>query len=129
MDNIHIQDLALHCIIGVRPEERLHKQEVVINIGLDCDLSVAGKSDRLDDTVNFRRLEDRIVALVEGSSFQLIERLAQSIADVCLEDRKVLGVQVVVDKPRALRFADSAAVEIYRTRADAKRTKRARGKE
>ena len=116
MDQVHIRDLRLRCIIGCKPEERVTKQDVVINVSLDCDLSRAGQTDRLEDTINFRQLESRIATLVEGSGFQLIERMAQAIADACLADDKVLCVTVTVDKPRALRFARSAAVEIRRER-------------
>jgi D-erythro-7,8-dihydroneopterin triphosphate epimerase len=118
MDRMYIRDLSLRCIIGTKPEERLKKQEVIVNVGLDCDLSVAGRSDDLADTINYSRLKQGIADLVEDSRFQLIEKLAQRIAELCLKDEKVLGVTVTVDKPRALRFARSAAVEIYRPRPE-----------
>ena len=116
MDQIRIGDLSLRCIIGTRPAERRMRQEVVVNIALDCDLSRAGRTDRPGDTIDFDGLEKRIVRLVEGSRFRLIERLADRIAAACLRDSKVLGATVAVDKPRALRFARSAGVEVFRAR-------------
>ena len=86
MDRIYIRDLTLRCIVGIRPE----------------------------DTVNIGQLERRIAEFVESSQFQLIERLAEGIAGICLQDPKVASVTVGVDKPRALRFARSAGVEITR---------------
>jgi D-erythro-7,8-dihydroneopterin triphosphate epimerase len=121
MDQVHIRDLRLRCIVGIKPEERVTKQDVIVNVTLDCDLARSGRTDRLEDTVNFRKLEARIAALVEESRYQLIERLAQVIADLCLEDSEVREVMVSVDKPRALRFARSAAVEIHRARRAAGR--------
>jgi FolB domain-containing protein len=115
-DWIHIRDLTVPCIIGTKPDEREHRQNVVINLTLDCDLSVAGRSDRLEDTVNYMTLKKKVLAHVEASQFFLIERLAQTIADLCLEDPRVSAVRVSVDKPGALTRARSVAVEIERRR-------------
>lgn len=114
LDCIHIRDLGLRCILGVYPEERREKQDVVINITLWTDLRPAGLSDCLEDTVDYKTMKKAIMAMVEASSFTLIERLAQAIADICLEQPKVQRVSVMVDKPAALRFARSVAVQIFR---------------
>jgi D-erythro-7,8-dihydroneopterin triphosphate epimerase len=116
MDQIHIRDLSLRAIIGIYPEERREKQDVVFNIALFADLSAAGKNDDLQATVDYKTLKKRIIAMVEASSFQLIEALAESTAALCLADPRVVKVQVTVDKPSALRFAKSAAVTLERTR-------------
>jgi dihydroneopterin aldolase/D-erythro-7,8-dihydroneopterin triphosphate epimerase len=116
MDRIHIRDLALRCIVGVYPEERREKQDVTVNITLHADLRRACKSDRLDDTVDYKRIKKGVVALVEASRFQLVERLAQAVADLCLRDRRVRRVDVRVEKPAALRFARTVDVEISRSR-------------
>ena len=64
LDRIHIRDLALRCIVGVYPEERREKQDVTVNITLHADLRRACKSDRLDDTVDYKRIKKGVVALV-----------------------------------------------------------------
>ena len=116
MDKIYIRDLALRCIIGIYPEERREKQDVIINVEMHCDLRAAGKSDDLHDTVDYKSIKKAILKLVESSHFQLIEALAENIAAIALADSKVSEVVVTVDKPGALRFAKSSAVEITRTR-------------
>ena len=117
MDRIFIRDLALRCIIGIYPEERREKQDVVINVEMHCDLRAAGRSDDLTDTVNYKSIKKAILMLVENSRFQLIESLAENVADIALADAKVEKVVVTIDKPGALRFAKSSAVEITRGRA------------
>lgn len=114
LDRIHIRDLELRCIVGVYPEERCEKQDVIINVTLYCDLRAACRSDHLEDTIDYKSLKKRIVAEVEESSHFLVERLAQHVADVCLEDSRIKKVDVIVDKPGALRFARSVAIEISR---------------
>jgi len=116
MDKIFIRELALRCIIGIYPEERREKQDIIINMEMHCDLRKAGRSDDLNDTVDYKAIKKSILALVEKSGFQLIESLAESISDIALVDEKVQQVVVTIDKPGALRFAKSSAVEIIRSR-------------
>ena len=117
-DRIYIRDLSLRCIIGVFPDERSKRQDVVINVVMETDFSRAAETDELDDTVDYKAIKKKIVTLVEKSEFNLIETLSNHIADTCLEDRKVSRVSVTVDKPGALRFARSVAVETTKTRMD-----------
>jgi dihydroneopterin aldolase/D-erythro-7,8-dihydroneopterin triphosphate epimerase len=119
MDKIYIRDLLLRCIVGIYPEERENKQDVIINIEMTCDLSAAAASDQIEDTVNYKAVKKEIMALVENSAFLLIERMAGEIASVCLDHPGVFQVRVTVDKPGALRFARSVAVEVVRSRAKA----------
>jgi len=114
MDRILIKELLVRTIVGINDDERRNKQDVVINIVMWADLSGAGRSDRLDDTVNYRSINKRVLGFVETSSFYLIEALAQGIAEICLEGPLVERVQVTVEKPGALRFARSVGVEIVR---------------
>lgn len=116
MDRVLISDLQARCIIGVNAEERREKQEVLINLALLTDLRRAGESDRFEDAVDYRALKKRVLGLVEGSDYQLVEALAEAVAGVCLEDRRVQQVVVRVEKPSALRFARSVGVEITRVR-------------
>lgn len=116
MDKIFIRDLALRCIIGIFPEERREKQDVIINVEMHADLRKAGRSDDLNDTVNYKAIKKAILQLVESSAFQLIESLAENIADIALGHDMVQSVVVTIDKPGALRFARASAVEITRCR-------------
>lgn len=117
LDQIHIRDLRLRCIVGVYPEERREKQDVTIQVTLWADLRRAGRSDRIEDTVDYKTVKKQVVALVEESSFNLVERLAERIAETCLNNAGVRRARVIVEKPGALRFARTVAVEIVRDRA------------
>ncbi|MFT7484896.1 MAG: D-erythro-7,8-dihydroneopterin triphosphate epimerase [Candidatus Paceibacteria bacterium] len=118
MDKIHIEDLHLRCIIGIYPEERTKKQDVLIQITIHADLSSAGASDRVEDTVDYKAIKNGVVEFVEGSECMLLERLAQEIATLCLQDPGVVQVDVRADKPGALRYAKTVGVEISRTKKD-----------
>ncbi len=116
MDRILISDLSARCIIGINQEERREKQDVLINLVIYADLNKAAKSDRFEDSVDYRALKKKILKMVEGSKYYLLEALAEAIARTCLENSGVKQIRVRVDKPSALRFARSVGVEIERKR-------------
>jgi FolB domain-containing protein len=115
-DRIYIRDLLCRCIIGFNEEERREKQDVIVNAVLHTDLTVPCRTDDIGDSLNYKLIKKEIISLVEGSSFSLLERLAEDIANLCLKHERVEQVQVCVDKPGALRFSRSVAVEIVRSR-------------
>ena len=116
MDRILIRDLLVRCVIGVTEEERRQKQDVLISLSLSLVLRAAGKSDRLEDSMDYSTLKKRILAHAEESRYFLVEALAESVADICLREPMVQRVKVRVEKPTALRFARSVGVEIVRKR-------------
>lgn len=116
MDRIYIRDLVVKCVIGAFPAERRAKQKVVLNVVLACRPGRVARSDRLEDVVDYKAVRDDILAAVRPSRFKLIETLAEHVAAICLRHRGVRRVTVTVDKPAALRFARSVAVEITRSR-------------
>jgi FolB domain-containing protein len=116
MDRILINDLLVRCIIGVNEQERREKQDVLINLAIALDLRKAGKSDRFEDTLDYRAIKKQVLAMAESSRYYLVEALAEAVTRICLEHPAVAEVQVRVEKPSALRFARSAGVEITRRR-------------
>lgn len=117
-DRIHIKDLLLRGIVGINDEERRNRQDILINITLDADTRPAGRSDAIEDAVNYRTITKRVIRMVEASRFYLVERLAAEVAAICMADPRVEVARVLLEKPGALRFARSVGVEIVRSRAD-----------
>ena len=117
-DRIEIRDLLLRTIVGINPDERVHRQDVLLNIELEADLRPAARSDDIRDAVNYRTIAKEVIELVEGSQYQLVESLAEAVARLCLSDERVSRVRVGVQKPGALRFAASVGVTIERFRRD-----------
>jgi D-erythro-7,8-dihydroneopterin triphosphate epimerase len=115
-DTIEIKDLLLRTILGTNPEERVNRQDVLINLTLFADTRRAGESDDIAETVNYKCVTKQVIALVEGSQFLLVEKMAAEIARVCLADERVQRVRVSVEKPGAIRFARSVGVTIERSR-------------
>ncbi len=116
LDTIRIEQLELDCLIGINPWERLTKQRITLDISFDADLSAAGRSDAIEDTIDYQTITRAVTAEVEKSSYGLVEALASRIADICLEDERVQSVEVSLRKPGAVRNAAAVGVTIRRYR-------------
>ena len=112
MDKIIISDLRLPVIVGTLSPERERRQEISIDLEVETDLSAAGRSDAIADTVDYAEIERRVIETAENSSFLLLEALAGAIGRVVLSFDRVEGCRVRVSKPRALRLGRSVAVEM-----------------
>ena len=113
-DRILIQDLLIRGLIGIHDWEREKKQDILINVEMEADCRPAGESDDFRDAVDYRAVTKEIIALVEGSAFFLVEKLAEEIAKICLQDPRVAVARVRVEKPGAVRFSRSVGVEVVR---------------
>ncbi len=118
MDKIVIKDLLLRGIIGINEDERVNKQDILINLTLFSDIRKAAASDNISDAVNYRTITKRIIKHIEESSDFLVEKLVSDIAELILMEFNVEKAIVRVEKPGALRFAQSVGIEITRTRED-----------
>lgn len=118
-DLTFIRDLRLRAHIGITDDERRALQDIVINVEFESDQRKAAETDDVGDAVDYRALNKRVIALVEASDHRLVEALAQRVARLCLEESRIQSVRVRIEKPGALRFADSVGVDIHRTRLDA----------
>jgi len=114
MDKILITDLIARGIIGINESEREKPQEIKINILLYADLSKAGRTDDLSDSVNYRTVAKLVLKHAETVQRFTVEALAADLADLCLEQPGVQGVLVRVEKPGAVRFSGGVGVEIER---------------
>lgn len=114
MDKIKINDLSVGAIIGTEDYERESRQELILSVTVYTDLERAGNTDNLEYTLDYSELESRIREMVRGSSFQLVEALAEEVASMALEMGKAKKVSVSVKKPAALNMTRSAEVEINR---------------
>ncbi len=117
-DQIHIKELLVRTIIGINPDERVKRQDVLINVTMFADLTTAAKSDDIADSVNYKTIAKQIIEVVENSVFYLVEKMAGEIAAICLTDERVTRAIVSVEKPGALRFARSVGVTIDRRRGE-----------
>ncbi|MCP5101428.1 MAG: FolB domain-containing protein [Chloroflexi bacterium] len=118
MDKIVVRDLLLRGIIGINPDERVKKQDILINLVMYADIRKAAASDDIVDAVDYKTITKRIIKHVENGSDFLVERLVTDIAHIIITEFNVERAIVRVEKPGALRFAESVGIEIERSRED-----------
>ena len=116
MDRVIIKDLLARGIIGVNDWERKRPQDILINIIIVTDTRRAGETDNINDCVNYSAVSKKVQAHAESSQRLTVEELANDLAKLCLKENGVQKVMVRVEKPGAVRFAESVGVEIERSR-------------
>ena len=116
IDTIRIERLELDCLVGINAWERLAKQRITVDIAMNVDLSAAGKSDSIKDTVDYQTVASAVIAEVNSSSYKLVEALAARIAEICMTDERVQSVEVTLRKPGALKNTTAVGITIRRAR-------------
>jgi FolB domain-containing protein len=116
MDKVIIKDLLVRGIIGVNDWERKRPQDILINLSLFTDTKRAAETDNLADCVDYSTMSKKVQAYAESAERLTVEALANDLAKICFEDKGVQKVIVRVEKPGAVRFAESVGVEIERSR-------------
>jgi len=109
---IRITNLKLRTIIGINAWERKKKQTVLINVTIHFDASKSAKTDHINDTIDYKTLSKQIIKAVTSSKCYLLEKLCQMVLDIVMEDPNVSEAFIRIDKPGALRFAESVSVEL-----------------
>jgi len=107
---INIKNLRLRTYIGFNPEELQKQQDVIINAEIHYPADLACETDNESNAVNYKVITKNMINLVEVGQFKLLEKLAAELLDVAHEHPDVSFARVSVDKPHALRFADSVSI-------------------
>ncbi len=113
-DHLLVRDLELNCSIGVHAHERKRLQPVRINLDLQIDRRPERARDSIDDVVCYETLADDVRSVVETGHVNLVETLAERVAEVCLRDRRVRSATVRIEKLGVVAGAAAAGVEIVR---------------
>jgi D-erythro-7,8-dihydroneopterin triphosphate epimerase len=112
MARIRVKDLRLRTFIGIKEEEINNKQDVLINLTILYPANEAVRDNDIDHALNYRTITKAIIQHVEGNRFALLERLTQEILDLVMQQTAVRYAEVEVDKPHALRFAESVSITL-----------------
>ena len=114
MDIIYLKELRINTTIGIYGWERQIKQAIVLDLQMATDIRPAAIADNIDVTLNYKAVAKRLIDFVSHSEFQLIEALAESIAEIVLNEFAVKWVHLQLSKPGAVRGARDVGVIIER---------------
>jgi dihydroneopterin aldolase len=115
-DSIFLADMRVDAVVGIWEWERKIRQVVSIDLEMGTDIRKAAATDSIDDTLNYKNVAKRVQQFVADSQFQLVETLAERIAEIVLAEFDVPWVVVRVNKPGAIRGARDVGVRIRRSK-------------
>jgi 7,8-dihydroneopterin aldolase/epimerase/oxygenase len=117
MDRVLLEGMSFQGRHGVRAAEREQSQEFRVDVEVECDVTEAGRTDRIEDTVDYTRVRAIAKDVIEGDPQKLLESLAARIAERVLQLPNVGAVAVrIAKRPASMLPLDAAAVRISRTR-------------
>lgn len=109
---INIRNLRLRTFIGFNPEEMQKQQDVVINIEINYTISEGVLQDQVEDALNYKVITKKVIEHVESGRFLLLEKLVGDVLSICSDHPVINHARVSIDKPHALRFADSVSLAL-----------------
>lgn len=109
---INIRNLRLRTLIGFNPEEKTKKQDVVLNIEINYAIGDSVLQDQVDGALNYKTITKQVISHVEDGQFLLLEKLVSDVLGICSDHPSVQSSSVTIDKPHALRFADSVSLTL-----------------
>lgn len=115
-DCIFLTDLRIETVVGIWDWERKIRQTVSIDLEMGADVATAAAHDDIEHTLNYKAVSKRVQSFVGESSFQLVETMAERVAELILTEFDVPWVRVRVNKPGAIRGARDVGVRIYRSK-------------
>jgi dihydroneopterin aldolase len=114
MDIVYVRDLKIDAHIGIYEWEKRILQKIRIDLEMGWDNRIPAASDNIKDTLNYKTAAKRVVQLIESTHYELVERLAETIADTLMRDFSIPWIQVTVGKPGAVRGSSEVGVKIER---------------
>ncbi|MBI2779905.1 MAG: dihydroneopterin aldolase [Gammaproteobacteria bacterium] len=114
MDIIYLRDLRIETVIGIYDWERRIKQTLILDIEMATDIRKAAQTDSIEDTLNYKAVAKRLIEFVGNSEFQLVETLAERVAEIVLNEFHVPWLRLQVNKQGAVRGARDVGVIIER---------------
>lgn len=114
MDIVYVRDLRMDARIGIYEWEKRIQQKIRVDLEMAWDNRRPAASDDIQDTLNYKTASKRVMELVENDHYELVERLAETIADTLMQELQIPWIQVTVGKPGAVRGSSEVGVKIER---------------
>ncbi len=114
MDIIFLHDLKIETVIGIYDWERKIKQTVILDLEMGTDIRKAAATDRIEDTLDYKSVAKRVIAFVEKSKYQLVETLAEKVAELVMQEFNTPWMRLTINKQGAIRGAGGIGVIIER---------------
>lgn len=118
MDIVFIRELKIDTVVGIYDWERRIRQVVVLDLDMAADVAKGARSDRIEDALDYKAVAKRLIQFVSEAEFQLVETLAEKVAELVMHEFGVRWVKITLNKPGAVSGSKSVGVVVERGKKD-----------
>ena len=115
---VFIKNFIIEEIIGIHDHEKIKKQKIKFNIVLDINQSITPNEKDIKSIVDYEKITDKLKILTKNKKYNFFESLAEDSFKEIFEDKRINSVTIKIEKPDAIKNADSVGVEVFKTRKD-----------
>ena len=115
---IFIKDFIIHEIIGIHDHEKTKKQKIKFNIVIDVNQNTLPNEKDLRSVINYENITKQLESLVKNKKYNFLESLAEDSFVEIFKDRRINSVKIKIEKPDAIKNAESVGIEVFKTRKD-----------
>ena len=116
--SVLIKNFIIHEIIGVHEHEKIKKQKIKFNIVIDVDQNVLPDEKDIKSIVDYEKITNNLKNLAKSKKYNFLESLAEDSFKEIFEDKRINSVKIKIEKPEAIKNADSVGVEVFKSRKD-----------
>ncbi len=116
--SVFIKDFIIEEIIGIHDHEKIKKQKIKFNIIIDVEQSTAPNERDIKSIVDYEKITNKLEKLAKNKKYNFLESLAEDSFKEIFEDKRINSVKVKIEKPEAIKNAESVGVEVFKTRDD-----------
>ena len=116
--SVLIKNFIIQEIIGIHQHEKIKKQKIKFNIVIDVDQNVLPNEEDIKSIVDYEKITNNLKNLVKNKKYNFLESLAEDSFKEIFEDKRINSVKIKIEKPEAIKNAESVGVEVFKTRKD-----------
>tara|TARA_Y100000590_G_scaffold330874_1_gene375899 strand:+ start:239 stop:667 length:429 start_codon:yes stop_codon:yes gene_type:complete len=116
--SVLIKNFIIQEIIGIHQHEKIKKQKIKFNIVIDVDQNVLPNEEDIKSIVDYEKITNNLKNLVKNKKYNFLESLAEDSFKEIFEDKRINSVKIKIEKPEAIKNADSVGVEVFKSRKD-----------
>jgi len=115
---VFIKDFIVHEIIGIHDHEKIKKQKIKFNIVIDVNQNTIPDEKDIRSIIDYEKIIAKIENLTKSKRYNFLESLAEDSFKEIFEDKRINSVKIKIEKPNAIKNADSVGVEVFKNRSD-----------
>ena len=119
---VFIKDFIIQEIIGIHEHEKIKKQKIKFNIVIDVDQSTVPNEEEIKSIVDYEKITNKLENLTKKKKYNFLESLAEDSFEEIFKDKRINSVKIKIEKPEAIKNAESVGVEVFKTRKDYERS-------